>query len=163
MDLRKVHQVKSLRISYFPILFCRLFLGGVFVYASFDKILHPSAFAEAIYNYQILPEILINLVALILPWLEALIGLLLIFSVWMPGATLSGALLLMIFFGALLFNMARGLDIHCGCFSTSDISEQGAPMVWYIFRDFVFLVLAIYLFYEVISTTRRVEAGNLKK
>ena len=38
----------------------RLLLGVIFVYASFDKILRPAAFAEIIYNYQILPDPLIN-------------------------------------------------------------------------------------------------------
>ncbi len=75
MDHWKVCQVKSGGIPRFLILFSRLFLGGVFVYASIDKVLHPAAFAEVIYNYQIVPEIFINLVALILPWLEALIGI----------------------------------------------------------------------------------------
>ena len=143
-------------------LFSRLFLGGVFVYASYDKILHPAAFAEVVYNYQILPEILINSVAVILPWLEVLIGSLLIFGVWMPGTALWSAVLLLSFFGALLFNMARGLDIDCGCFRSSDISEQGAPMAWYIIRDFVLLVVAIYLSCDVVSRTRRIEARKSK-
>lgn len=53
----------------------RIFLGLVFVVASVDKIIHPKAFAEIIYNYQILPGSLINLTAIILPWLELLLGL----------------------------------------------------------------------------------------
>lgn len=63
----------------------RLILGGVFVFASVDKILHPAAFADAVYNYQILPDSLINVAAIILPWLELVLGSLLIIGVWMPG------------------------------------------------------------------------------
>jgi uncharacterized membrane protein YphA (DoxX/SURF4 family) len=66
----------------------RLFLGLVFVYASFDKILRPAAFAEIIYNYQILPEALINFTSIFLPWLELHLGLLLILGFWLPGAVL---------------------------------------------------------------------------
>ena len=62
------------------ILAARLILGGVFVFASIDKILHPAAFAEAVYNYQILPDNLINLTAIVLPWLELVLGSLLISS-----------------------------------------------------------------------------------
>jgi len=51
----------------------RLLLGGIFVYASYDKILHPVPFAEIIYNYQILPDVLVNLVSLFLPWFTILI------------------------------------------------------------------------------------------
>ncbi|MGA8240229.1 MAG: MauE/DoxX family redox-associated membrane protein [Desulfobacterales bacterium] len=38
----------------------RLLLGTVFLYASYDKILHPQAFAQAVYNYQILPDMAVN-------------------------------------------------------------------------------------------------------
>jgi uncharacterized membrane protein YphA (DoxX/SURF4 family) len=67
----------------------RLFLGAIFVYASFDKILRPAAFAEIIYNYQILPDPLINIASIFLPWLELLLGLLLIFAFWLPVPCLS--------------------------------------------------------------------------
>jgi len=52
------------------LLAARLVMAGIFLYASIDKIAHPAAFAKDIYNYQILPDALINLTALLLPWLE---------------------------------------------------------------------------------------------
>lgn len=69
--------MKNLEISLTRAVYhaARLFMGGVFLYASFDKILHPAAFAEAVYNYQILPDAAVNLAALTLPWLlEAVEG-----------------------------------------------------------------------------------------
>ena len=45
--------------------------------------------------------------------------------------------LLMVFAIALGFNAMRGLDVACGCFSTS--TESGDP-VFYIFRDLVMLL-----------------------
>jgi cobalt-zinc-cadmium efflux system protein len=129
-------------------LWIRLFLGAVFVIASVDKIFHPAAFAQAIYNYQILPDELINLTAIILPWLELLLGILLIAGRWLPGATVLVNLLLLTFFGALVFNVARGLDVHCGCFTSS---TEGTPAItWYLIRDSVFLVLGCTLTYRVI-------------
>lgn len=126
-------------------LFSRLFLGGVFLYASYDKILHPAAFAEVIYNYQVLPEILINLVAVVLPWLEILVGVSLLLGVWLLGSVFMCNSLLLLFFSALVFNMARGLDIDCGCFTVSVGPSSGGHMLWYLFRDGFFLVLALYL------------------
>ena len=123
-------------------IFARLILGGIFVYASFEKIIHPAAFAEEVHRYQILPDILINLTAIVLPWLELVVGAFLIFGFWMPGAVLMSNLLLMTFTGALMFNMARGLDISCGCFST--VSENSMDF-WTIFRDVSFLIPAVYL------------------
>ena len=64
----------------------RLILGGVFALASLDKIIFPLAFAKSISNYQILPEQFVNLVAVTLPWVELILGALLIFGIWLPGA-----------------------------------------------------------------------------
>jgi uncharacterized membrane protein YphA (DoxX/SURF4 family) len=127
----------------------RLFLGIILTLASVDKALHPEAFAEAVYNYQILPDALINLTAIILPWLELILGSLLILGLWVPVAVGLSSLLLLTFFGAILFNVARGLDVHCGCFSTTGEAVSGAHMVWYLLRDAIFLLLALYLFRHV--------------
>jgi uncharacterized membrane protein YphA (DoxX/SURF4 family) len=128
----------------------RIALGIVFVYAGYDKILHPAAFAKIIYNYQILPDELINLSAIFLPWLELTIGFLLIIGVWLPGSVLIGNILLIIFFCALMYNNARGFDISCGCFSTSidDASQSNL----YILRDFSFILISAFLFFKVFIT-----------
>jgi len=121
----------------------RLMLGAVFLYASYDKIMHPEAFTQAVYNYQILPDAAVNLMALILPWLEALLGLCLIAGFWLPGATIVSTGLLAVFIGALVFNQIRGLDIHCGCFSTDTTADPAG--LWTIARDAGLLALAVYL------------------
>jgi len=141
-----------------PVVFVRWVLGGIFSFASIDKILHPQPFAEMIYNYQILPGAWINLTALILPWLELLLGLLLIFGRWLRPAVILTNLLLVAFFGALLYNLARGLDIHCGCFSTS---TQGSPtQLWYVIRDSGFLMMGAYLFFRVLIKPSPVEVAH---
>jgi len=132
----------------FHLLISRLFLGGIFVYASFDKILHPFEFAEVVYNYQLLPDVLVNLASLFLPWLELLVGLSLILGVWLPGAVLICNLLLMVFFSTLVFNIARGLDIDCGCFTVSVGTSSGGHMLWYLFRDGFFLFVGLFLFFS---------------
>ncbi|HAO21774.1 MAG: DoxX family protein [Desulfobacteraceae bacterium IS3] len=140
------------------ILVLRIILGGIFVYASTDKILHPAAFAEMIYNYQIVPDFLINLSALVLPWLELFIGVCLISGKWMPGAAFLLNVLLIIFFAALLFNLYRGININCGCFSTSATPSETGDMLTDVIRDAVFLAMSIYLFIEVyIENHRRPE------
>ena len=131
-----------------PILLSRLFLGGILFYASFDKILHPVPFAEIVYNYQILPDILVNLATLFLPWIELLVGLSLILGIGLPGAVLICNGLLVIFFSTLVFNMARGLDIDCGCFTVSAGSSSGGHMLWYLFRDGFFLSVGLFLFFS---------------
>lgn len=127
-------------IVYFA---ARWVLGVVFIYASIHKILDPAAFAEAVYNYQILPDGLVNLTALVIPWLELFLGVFLIIGFWMPGATVLSALLFMTFMAALAYNLARGLDISCGCFSTSPAAETIGVRT--VLRDGIFLVVSLYL------------------
>ncbi len=124
----------------------RLFLGGIFIFASIDKILHPQAFAQLTHNYQIFPAMVINLIAIIIPWVELVLGLLLVFHLWLPGAVLLANVLLVSFFATLVFNVARGLNVHCGCFTTS--TEGDPTTTWYLIRDSFFLLAGGYLFYK---------------
>jgi len=136
------------------VLIARLVLGVIFIYASMDKIAHPAAFAKDIHNYQILPLALTNLTALVLPWLELIIGILLLTGLFREGTAWMATLLLIAFFGAMAFNLARGLDIHCGCFHTNVQGTESAPMTWYVFRDGLFLVPAFYLFCRTVMGKR---------
>lgn len=121
----------------------RILLGVVFLYASFDKILRPALFAQAVYNYQILPDAAVNLTALVLPWLELLIGICLVAGIWLPGAAVISTGLMTIFIAALVFNQIRGLDIHCGCFSAE--STDGPVGILTVLRDVAFLAMSVYV------------------
>ena len=133
----------------------RMILGAVFIYASIDKIIHPADFAKAIYNYQILPDFLINFIAIVLPWLELVLGIFLIIGLFREVSVFMITFLMLVFFGAIVFNLARGLDIQCGCFSTSADGTNNAPMAWYFLRDGLFLLPAIYLFYRTFLGKRQ--------
>jgi uncharacterized membrane protein YphA (DoxX/SURF4 family) len=121
--------------------FIRLVMAGVFIYASVDKIIHPDLFAQTVYNYQVLPGYLVNLTALILPWLELTLGTCLLTNRWMPGASALAAVLMALFAGLTFFNLARGLDISCGCFSTAP--DDSPITVLTLARDVVFLILSL--------------------
>ena len=126
----------------------RIVLGLIFLFACYDKILHPGEFAEVVYNYRLLPDSLVNVAATLLPWVELALGLCLMFNVWIPGAVVLGNLLLLAFFSALVFNLARGLDVSCGCFSTAPGEE--AIGYFTVIRDMSFLLVSGYLFYAVL-------------
>ncbi|NCO59458.1 MAG: DoxX family protein [Deltaproteobacteria bacterium CG_4_8_14_3_um_filter_51_11] len=127
---------------------CRIFLGAVFLYACYDKILHPQAFAEAVYNYRILPDGLVNITAITLPWLELLIGICLVAGILLPGASTLSTILLLTFMSTLIFNLMRGLDVSCGCFSTD--ASEGPAGIWTVARDFSFLALSVYVSWKVL-------------
>ncbi len=115
----------STGIRGWVLLFLRLALGGVFLSASIDKILHPRLFAEAIAAYRLLPEPWIPWVAVVLPWTEAATGFLLLAGVWVDGAALLAIGMLAVFMIGIGSAMARGLEIDCGCFSFRGDSPVG--------------------------------------
>jgi len=94
-------------------------LGIIFIVAAWPKIVDPPSFAHMIYNYRILPAGLINISALVMPWVELVIGLCLILGVWVKPARWIVAAMLVVFMIAISINLARGNAIDCGCFDTS--------------------------------------------
>jgi uncharacterized membrane protein YphA (DoxX/SURF4 family) len=136
---------------------CRLALGGIFIYASLDKIAHPRAFAGIIANYAILPDWLVTLPALVLPWLELLAGLLLVAGVWTRSAAATLSLLLLAFIAALAFNALRGIDMSCGCFSTSAADKENAWVL--VGRDLLILLPGII----IVLFAREKEAADPNK
>ncbi len=100
-------------------LFFRILLGATFIIAGYGKILDPAGFADIIANYNILPDNLVNITALILPWIEMCAGLALVFGWYVKGAALLVNAMMVVFIGLFAYNQYRGLDISCGCFSLS--------------------------------------------
>jgi uncharacterized membrane protein YphA (DoxX/SURF4 family) len=106
----------------------RLLLGAFFVFASLDKIASPAAFAKIVYQWQVIGPVPSNLVAVTLPWIEIVAGLLLIAGVWKRESALVIALMLVVFIVAAGSVMARGIDVeNCGCVS---LAKAGAPTTW---------------------------------
>jgi uncharacterized membrane protein YphA (DoxX/SURF4 family) len=120
---------------------CRLILGGIFIYASLDKIAHPGEFAKIIANYAILPDFLVSLPALALPWVEMVAGLCLVIGLWPRSSALLLSLLLLLFMAALGINALRGVSLSCGCFSTSAADTEKAAAL--VLRDLLILVPGI--------------------
>lgn len=119
----------------------RLFLAGVFLYASLDKIARPGEFADLIRDYRIVPGDAVPFMAVVLPWLEAVLGVFLILGAWRPGTLFLVNALLVAFWLALASAWARGIDVDCGCFSTA--RGQGGDMAWYLVRDGLFVLAGL--------------------
>ena len=120
---------KQILNNKYLLLIIRLVLGFVFIYAAVTKISDPNGFSQAIYNYKLLPLFLVNILAIILPWVELSAGFLLVFGVSVKenSAIISG--LLIIFILAVLISFFRGLNIECGCFGTVDGSKVGLQKI----------------------------------
>jgi uncharacterized membrane protein YphA (DoxX/SURF4 family) len=99
-------------------LLLRVFLGGFYIMAAVVKIPDPGKFAEAVANYRILPHEMINLVAITLPWVELLAGILLVLGIWFRASAILINCMTLVFILAIASAVARGLNIECGCFGT---------------------------------------------
>jgi len=126
-------------------------LGIIFVVAALPKIVDPPSFAHMIYNYHLLPGALINLMALVMPWIELLCGLALILGIWQGTARSIIGALLIAFVLAIAINLARGNAIDCGCFDLSAANktrdERLADMRWVILRDLGLLLMVAQLWW----------------
>lgn len=103
-----------------------LALAGVMIAAALPKISSPDKFALAVYQYHLLPALLVNLVAVYLPWLEiscaaALVAL----PAARRGALLLVAGMLVVFTMAIAWVVIRGQAIPCGCFGGDDSTAAG--------------------------------------
>ncbi len=124
-------------------LLCRVILGVILVYASIDKIVHPAEFAKAIGNYNVLPFGLENLLGIVLPILELLVGTCLVLGIMLDGSAIIAAGMMTVFIIALSQAMIRGIDINCGCFKVT--VENGGHQVGIrrIIEDFLFLGMSL--------------------
>ena len=96
-------------------LIIRLLLGATWVWASLDKIQDPAQFSRDIANYHVMPFGLENLSAIVVPWLELLIGMGLIAGVMVNGAALVSSGLMLLFIVLISQAILRGFNIECGC------------------------------------------------
>lgn len=109
---------KPLRIA---LLVLRLALGAVFLYAAWTKLRQPwMLFAMSVDAYHVLPQWAVIAVARGLPWLELLLGLLLISGFWRRIAMVGVSGLLLVFFGLMVRAYAQGQTIDCGCFGPGE-------------------------------------------
>lgn len=129
----------------------RLVIGGVFTYAGFNKLIDPKAFASAISQYDLVPEILLPAVATGLPALELLAGIGLIFNI--RGSLTLILSLLVIFSGVLGFGILNNLDIDCGCFTPEEIVGQNNLKLAF-YRDLMMIAASLYLYLYRRSASR---------
>ena len=96
----------------------RLVVGVVFIYAAYSKIARPGDFAWNIAMYQMLHYRNINLLAIILPWVEMICGITLILGLWTRGSAVVVCGMCIMFIWALLHAITHDIEMtSCGCFS----------------------------------------------
>ncbi len=143
----------------------RIIMGLIFIYSGFFKAIDPDNFGKVIIMYDVSPEVLIPYAAIIFPFLEISIGVLLLIG-YKIKASAFVSIILMIFWTIIIsLNIYRGKSFDCGCFELSrfGINEEiGLPLV---FRDVVFLGILLLIFYarqHILSLDKKIEEINLR-
>ena len=120
----------------------RWILGLIFIYASLHKILAPADFAKIVFGYGLFPEISINLIAIIIPFLELVTGFALIIGIYPRSAAITVNGLLLAFIVVLTINLIRGHEFNCGCFSVGQSGYSSSPTVTLI-RDVIYFLFGM--------------------
>jgi len=120
----------------------RLYMGVVFIMASLYKIYEPYLFGLSVATYQMAPLELINIFAIVLPWVELFVGIAFIVGFWTRA---NGALIvamMLMFLVALSWALSHDLQMSCGCFASQETADEIG--IHTIFRDLAWLVLALF-------------------
>jgi putative oxidoreductase len=129
----------------------QIVLGAIFIIAALPKIADPPSFAHMIYNYRLVPSSLINISALVMPWVELLAGLALILGVWKAAARTIVGIMLAVFIVAISINLFRDNAIDCGCFNVADRGKTHEQRIFDmkvdVFRDLGMLLMVGLLWY----------------
>jgi uncharacterized membrane protein YphA (DoxX/SURF4 family) len=134
--------MKAFFSNTYLLLVSRIVLGAVFVVASVEKIAEPELFASSVQAYRMLPLFLINILALLIPWLELVCGILLVTGLKLRASSAILFILLCVFVVAIISAIFRGLSIDCGCFG----SMVASPVGWdRVLEDVGWMVLCLHL------------------
>lgn len=115
-------------------------LGVAFIFSSIPHLANPYFFLGSVYSYRLVGPGIAQLVAMLLPWLQLVVGMCLITNL-LRGATHAIALpMLLIFVIVQTSAKLRGLDISCGCFGPRHETEVG-----YFTLTFVYALLLLAL------------------
>src|SRR5262245_48546616 len=95
----------------------RWLLGVLLLWAAVSKLGNATEFLGNVYAYRLpLSRALLQLMAVVLPWVELLCGLMLLANYWIESALVCTLGLMVIFLLATGQAWLRGLNISCGCF-----------------------------------------------
>ena len=129
-----------MKIADIAILVLRVAIGLVFIVAGASKIGHAAQFAAQIAGFRLLPQPVVAPLALVLPFLELLLGGYLAIGLFTRASAWTAALLFALFDAAIASAVVRGMTVSCGCFGPNDTTVT----TWTeVARDAVLVVIAI--------------------
>ena len=138
--------IKNIHLNPWCELTLRWILGAVFIAASFHKIIDPAEFAKIIYGYKLFPSEVINLFAILLPFIELTCGVALILGIWPRSAAIVINGMLFAFIIAISINLIRGHEFDCGCFSFGE-GQKSLTGFDLLVRDLIWFSTGLFLIF----------------
>jgi hypothetical protein len=107
-------------------------LGGLLLLAGVPKLRDRESGLAAVQGYRLLPRVVERFVALALPYIEILLGVLLIAGLGAPVVPAAATVLFLVFFAALSINLLRGRrELDCGCFGFLRTQGSVPRITWF--------------------------------
>jgi uncharacterized membrane protein YphA (DoxX/SURF4 family) len=120
--------LRRLDATGLPTLLARILVGGLMIWMAVPKIQHPVTFLKLVNEYHMVPQgwhVALNLLVVILPWLELTAGLALILGAGLRGAAAVLTVLLVGFTAVIFFRAVQMVGVNgqsffdikfdCGC------------------------------------------------
>ena len=123
----------------------RLLMAAIFLLSSYGKLVDIERYSvDAVYNFGILPMALARPFGLVMPFIELLCALGLLFGVLTRLSALGVALMSLSFFVAKAIVLSQGRSINCGCFGA--VIDTLASVT--IFMDIPMMLLAMVVLFS---------------
>jgi putative oxidoreductase len=154
----KTSWLKSVVANHTVVLIFRLILAGFFILSASGKLVDVERYSvDAVYNFGVLPMFLARPFGLVMPFIELLCGLGLLFGVLTRLSALGVSLMSIAFFVAKAIVLSQGRSIDCGCFGA--IIDTLASVT--IFMDIPMLAVGLVIFFAPDSSRHWAAIGSL--
>jgi uncharacterized membrane protein YphA (DoxX/SURF4 family) len=123
----------------------RLVVGLILLFSAAGKLPHQAEFISAVQAHGILPGVLASLYGSVLPWLELIVGVLLVaglFTRFAAGVTLLMVISFLVANGTAVFHNVRNWDTACGCFRWITVRTGDAVIIDIVLIVFTVVLLA---------------------
>ena len=136
-------RITALLTHPYTALLLRIYMAGLFVYAGMVKINYTAEFAETIASYRMVPYWAVNAMAIVMPWIELISGILLICGIRVRSALVVIGSLLVMFTVGIAVNLIWQAPIDCGCFHT-----LGDTISWKtLLRDVIWIGMVLHIYF----------------
>jgi len=156
--VKKIGWIGAIYNNRYAVLVFRLILAAFFLTSAYGKLVDIERYSvDAVYNFGILPLYLARLFGLVMPFIELLCALGLLFGVLTRLSALGISLMSLSFFIAKAIVLSQGRSINCGCFGA--VIDTLASVT--IFMDLPIMFIALMVMFAPSGVRHWAAIGKL--